>query len=191
MARSGNLSRSPHDEPHEHFADARCAAYRNVAAAIGLTTAACGSDEPASGELLPDATSTTTTEISEAELDGYYAALSTGSGAGTDLSISTTGEVLMSFTETDYLYVGDFELSLSVAGQSGSGVATGTVDGTWEAVDGIIVTELGSSNLNIVVTVSGMTMDGSDLGNGFAQANPINDAPFDCDGPTIMFPIGS
>ena len=129
-------------------------------------------------------------KVTDAELNSYYAALATGTGAETGLTLSTTGEVLMSFTETSYEYIGDFDLTLSVGGVDGTGEATGSVDGTWVAEDGIILTELGSSDLNIVVTVSGVTIDGSDMGNGLVQANPLNNAPFSCDGPTLMFQSG-
>jgi hypothetical protein len=130
-------------------------------------------------------------KVTDAELNSYYGALAAGSGAETGLSLSTTGEVLMSFTETSYKYIGDFDLTLSVGGVDGAGEATGSVDGTWVAEDGIILTELGSSDLNIVVTVSGVKIDSSDFGNGLVQANPLNNAPFSCDGPTLMFQSGS
>jgi hypothetical protein len=129
-------------------------------------------------------------KVADAELNSYYEALAAGTGPETGLSLSTTGEVLMSFTETSYEYIGDFDLMLSVGGVDGTGEATGSVDGTWVAEDGIILTELGSSDLNIVVTVSGVTIDGSDFGNGLVQANPLNNAPFTCDGPTLMFQSG-
>ena len=217
----------------------------SAVAVIGFALAACGgSDEPASGDPLPDDVATTSStsttvlsvvaeesappstaapdaepapepesapptslapaptgsdgaclvgdwKITDAELNSYNDVLSAQAAAGADLSIDTTGEVLLSFTETDYRYVGNFELELRVGGQSGTGDATGSVDGTWAAADGIITAELGTSDLNIVVTVSGVTVDGSDMGNGILQANPINNAPFSCDGPTLMFQAGA
>ncbi len=129
-------------------------------------------------------------KITDGELNSYYDALTASVDAAGSFSMDTTGEVLLSFTETTYEYVGDFDLTLTVAGQSGTGAASGTVDGAWTAEDGVLQTELGSSNLNIIVTVAGQTFDGSDLGNGFVQSDPLNNAPYSCDGPTIMFQAG-
>lgn len=130
--------------------------------------------------------------ITNAEMNSYYDALAASvSTAGADLSFDVLGEVALSFTDSDYLYVSDFDIDVDIAGQGGTGVATGTVDGTWTTDDGIIQTELGSSNLNIVITVAGQTIDGSSMGNGLIQSDPINNAPYSCDGPTLMFQSGA
>ena len=56
--------------------------------------------------------------------------------------------------------------------------------------DGILNSELASSDLNIVITVAGTTIDGSSLGNSFLNANPFVDTPVSCDGSTLMFQSG-
>ena len=125
-------------------------------------------------------------------MNSYYNALAAeSSGSGAELSIDTTGEVLLSFTDTAYEYIAAFDLTVSVAGQTGTGVASGTVDGSWTAEGDVLETDLVSSNLSIIVTVSGITIDGSDLGNGILQADPINNAPYSCDGPTLQFQAGA
>lgn len=125
--------------------------------------------------------------ITNAEMNGYYDALETtlpGGGVAIDI---TRGEVRLSFTDTDYVYTGDFDLTLDAAGQTGTGVTTGTVNGTWEVVDGRIQTTLGESNLDVSVTVAGITLNGSDVANGLLDSVPIVNSPFDCAEPTIGF----
>jgi hypothetical protein len=125
--------------------------------------------------------------VTDSEMNAYYDALASGIP---NLSIDTVGNVGMTFTGTDYVYIGDFTLMLEVAGQSGSGDATGSASGTYVVEDGIINSELVSSDLNIVITVGGTTVDGSSLGNAFLAANPLVDTPVSCDGPTLMFQSG-
>lgn len=131
--------------------------------------------------------------ITEAEMNAYYDALEAAlaAEAGTSPTIDVAGNVGLQFTPTDYTYTGNFDLTLAVAGQEGNGTSTGTVAGTWSGDDGVIVTELGESDLTVSVSIGGITLDGSDLANGLLNDLPINAAPYDCEGPSLEFRTGA
>ena len=129
--------------------------------------------------------------ITQDEMNAYYDALEASlSLAGPAPVFEITGQTLLTMTPTEYVYTGDFDLTLDIAGQNGTGTSAGTVTGTWSETDGIITTELGESNLSVSVTVGGLTLDGSELANGLLNGLPINAAPYDCAGPTIDFQVG-
>jgi cysteine synthase len=129
--------------------------------------------------------------ITEAEMNAYYDALEANlASAGPAPTFDIAGEVLLTLTPTDYIYIADFDLTLDLLGQTGTGVASGTASGTWSSADSIITTELGSSDLDVVVTVAGITLSGSDFANGLLDSVPINNASFNCDGPTVSFQAG-
>ena len=125
--------------------------------------------------------------VTEDEMNAYYDSIEASFPDGPAPAFDIVGNVLLTFTETDYIYVADFDLALDIAGQSGTGDTRGTVSGTWEVVDGLVVTTLGSSDLALVVSIGGVTLSGSEFANGLLDSAPINDAGFDCDGPTISF----
>jgi hypothetical protein len=100
------------------------------------------------------------------------------------------GDVLLALTPTGYVYTADFDLTLDLVGQTGTGVASRTAIVTWTATDGTITTEAGSSGLDVVVIVAGLTLSGSDLADGLLNSLLINNAPFSCDGPTVSFQAG-
>jgi hypothetical protein len=70
-------------------------------------------------------------------------------------------------------------------------VSTGTVNGSWAATDGVLQSETISRDLGIIVEGSGGTFDGSEIGNGALQADPLANTPYSCDGPTLMFQAGA
>ncbi|MEQ8439733.1 MAG: hypothetical protein RIB65_19740 [Ilumatobacter fluminis] len=125
--------------------------------------------------------------ITQDEMNAFYDTLEATVDAPLDITVS--GQTLLDLTADTYLYTANFDLTVDVAGQSGTGQSTGTVSGTYSAVDGVIVTTLGSSDLNVIISVMGQTIDGSSMANGWLTAAPINDSPYDCSGPTpvIMF----
>lgn len=129
--------------------------------------------------------------ITEDEMNAYYDALEAAlSGTGPAPTIDVAGQVLVTFTPTEYTYTGNFDLTLGVAGQEGTGASTGTVSGSWMPDGGVIVSETTDSNLSVSVTIAGITFDGSELANGLLDSSPINAAPFDCAGPTLDFLTG-
>lgn len=130
--------------------------------------------------------------INAEQLNGYYNALAENSGAG--LTMGADGAVNVSFFDGVYQYSADFGITLEVAGTEGSGAATGTVNGTYTVAENVIEATTEDTNLNVTITVSGVTMDGSELGNDLISMSPINDAPFTCgepgEGPTLLFQSG-
>ena len=129
--------------------------------------------------------------ITEAELNAYYDALEAAlSASGPAPTFDIAGQALVTFTPADYTYTANFDLTLGVAGQEGTGASTGTVSGTWTPVDGVILAETTDSNLTVSVSIGGITFDGSELANGLLDSSPINAAPFDCAGPTLDFQTG-
>jgi hypothetical protein len=129
--------------------------------------------------------------ITEDELNAYYDALEAGfSASGPAPTFDVSGQVLLTFTPTEYVYTGNFDLTLGIAGQEGTGTSTGTVGGTWTTADGVIVAETTKTDLSVSVSIGGVTFDGSELANGLLNDAPINAAPYDCDGPTLGFQTG-
>ena len=129
--------------------------------------------------------------ITEDEMNAYYDTLeATLSASGPAPTFDITGEVLLTFTPSEYTYTADFDLALGVAGQEGTGTSTGTVSGSWTPVDGVIIAETTDSDLSVSISVGGITFDGDELANGLLDSSPINAAPFDCAGPTLEFQTG-
>ena len=130
--------------------------------------------------------------ITEAEMNAYYDALeATLSASGPAPTFDIAGQALVTFTPATYTYTADFDLTLGVSGQEGTGTSTGTVSGTWTPVDGVIVGETTDSDLTVSVSIGGITFDGTELANGLLDSSPINAAPFDCAGPTLDFQTGA
>ena len=126
--------------------------------------------------------------ITQDELNAYLDTVTAGFGDGpAPVEIDVVGQALLTFTASDYVYTADFDLTLVVAGITGTGVSTGTVSGTWKASDDRIVTELEENALDVIVTAAGQTRDASDLAGGFLTSSPVNEAPFDCAGPILRF----
>lgn len=125
--------------------------------------------------------------ITQDEMNAFYDTIE--SQVGGPFAITIAGQTGLTLTADTYQYVADFDLTLEVSGITGQGASSGTVSGTYVADDGIIVTELGSSDLSVIVTVGGTTLDESDFANGLLGSVPINDAPYDCSGPSpvLMF----
>ncbi|MBH0117239.1 hypothetical protein I6E52_10315 [Salinibacterium sp. NG253] len=127
--------------------------------------------------------------IAEDQMQGFYSAVS-GSNDGLDISVE--GGTGLAFTDATYTYTPDFEILLQVAGAEGTGEITGGISGDYSATDSVITTSQEVSDIAVTVTVSGVTVDGTDLTNSFLADAPINSAPYECgdDGPIIHFSTG-
>lgn len=126
--------------------------------------------------------------ITEDQMDLYYDAIES---EGVEFDID--GGTGLSFTDTRYEYTPEFTLNLLItSGVSGEGTITGSISGDYSTEDGLITTEHDTNDTALVVTVSGVTIDGTGLFDDFLSSAPINSAPFECnDGvPTIMFEAG-
>jgi hypothetical protein len=129
--------------------------------------------------------------ISQDEMNAYYDALESSlASTGPAPTFEVRGQVELTFTPTEYTYTANFDLTFGVAGQEGTGASTGTVSGSWTAAAGVIVIDTTDSDLSVSVSVGGITFDGSELANGLLDQAPINEAPFDCSGPTLGLQTG-
>lgn len=129
--------------------------------------------------------------ITEDELNAYYDAVTANiDTGGPPVDFEVAGQTSITFTENEYVYTGNFDLMLDIAGTTTTAVSTGTVSGTWEAVDGVLISTITENDLDIVATAGGVTIDGSQFADGLIASAPINEAPFDCAGPTLGFQAG-
>ncbi|MFK8022995.1 MAG: hypothetical protein AB8G26_03435 [Ilumatobacter sp.] len=126
-------------------------------------------------------------EIAGAEMNDYFDVVATGLSDGIPVDFDIEGKTLLTLTASEYTYTADFDVSLEVAGATGLGGSSGSVSGSWEAIDGRIVTTPGSGDLELTVTIADVAVDIADMTNGLLSSAPINDARFDCDGPSISF----
>jgi hypothetical protein len=127
--------------------------------------------------------------VTQDEMNGFY---DTVEANVEGLTLEIVGETLLTFTETDYLWEPDFDLTVAIAGIEGSGVAGGSITGTYTSDGGIITTTLTSSDMMMQIDIGGTVTDASEMGNGFMATVPINDAPYSCEGgvPVIDFETG-
>lgn len=124
--------------------------------------------------------------VSSEELAKYYSAV----GQATGVPMSGTGSARIRFIDFQFVYDAQFELEMDVDGQVAMAKADGTVTGSYVIDGGIMSTETGANNLDIMVKVGGFEIDAGEFGNELLSSFPINDAPFSCDGPTIYFQTG-
>lgn len=124
--------------------------------------------------------------ISEEQLDGYYAEL----GAVSGVPMSTTGTTRIRFIDSQFVYDAVFDLEMDLDGQRATAKSDGVATGSYVVEDGVISTELAANSISIVVNVAGFEIDAGGLGNDLLTSFPINDAAFNCDGPTIFFDTG-
>ncbi|QYH34610.1 hypothetical protein [Salinibacterium sp. M195] len=127
--------------------------------------------------------------IAEDQMQGFYSAVS---GSNENVDISVKGGTGLAFTNSGYTYTPDFAIILQVAGTEGEGTITGGVTGDYSATDTEITTSHDVSDVAVSVSVSGVTMDGTDLFGDFMSSSPINSAPYECGevGPILHFDTG-
>jgi hypothetical protein len=137
-------------------------------------------DEPASGP--DDGCLVGEWVVTEAEMNAFYDAVEALVDQPIDFTI--TGETGLVFTESTYAWSPAFTLELEISGITGTGTAGGSITGTYTTDDGVLSTELGTSELTLTLEVAGQTIDGETLGNGFITSVPFVSSPYTCDGPT-------
>ncbi|MEV8254343.1 hypothetical protein AB0O95_10305 [Rhodoglobus sp. NPDC076762] len=127
--------------------------------------------------------------IAEDQMQGFYSAVS---GTTEGLNLSVEGGTGLSFTDTTYTYTPDFTILLEVAGSEGVGSITGAINGDYDATESVITTSHEESDIAVTVSVGGVSVDGTDLTQGFINSAPINSAPYECgtNGPIIHFSTG-
>jgi hypothetical protein len=127
--------------------------------------------------------------IAEDQMQAFYSAVSE-SNSGVDITVE--GGTGLSFADTTYTYRPDFAILLHAAGADGKGSITGGISGDYTASETEVTTSHDVSDVAVSVTVSGISMDGTDLFGDFLSSAPINSAPYECgaDGPILQFDTG-
>jgi hypothetical protein len=156
-------------------------------------------EPPATEPTTPDPTTTvpapTTTEapdegeclvgnwvVTEQQMDAFYAGLMSTLEA--PLTIDTVGSAPLSFAaDGTYTWAPGFALTVEVAGATGTGDVSGTINGKWADVDGVVTTFSDLNALVVSIEVNGVTFDGADLANGLLNSSPVNGVTYSCAGP--------
>lgn len=121
--------------------------------------------------------------VAEDEMNAFYAAVT--STFDTPVDITVAGSAPLTFgADGTYRWAPDFVLTLSVVGQTGTGVTGGTITGDWSVNDGVVTTASDVNALTVEVTIAGTTFDGDDFANGLLNASPVNGVTYDCSGAT-------
>jgi len=122
--------------------------------------------------------------IAEDQMQAFYSAVSD--------SISVEGGTGLAFTDATYTYTPDFAIIVQVGGTEGEGSITGGVTGDYTANETEITTSHDVSDVSVIVAVSGITLDGTDLFGDFLSTSPVNSAPYECgaEGPILQFATG-
>jgi hypothetical protein len=137
--------------------------------------------------------------VTEEQMNAFYTGLMSTLDAPFEISVVGSAPLTFAVHGT-YQWTPEFTLSLTVAGQSGTGVTGGMISGDWTADDGVITTASDVNALTIEVTVGGLTFSGDDFANGLLNNSPINGVTYSCAGdtpvldfntadPTITVPI--
>lgn len=121
--------------------------------------------------------------VTEDQMNAYYAGLMSTLEA--PLGIDAAGSASLSFAaDGTYGWAPGFALTVDVAGQAGTGDVSGTVNGSWTAVGGVVTTSSDVNALVVEIVVNGVTFGGDDLVNGLLTSSPVNGVTYSCDGPT-------
>lgn len=121
--------------------------------------------------------------VTEDEMNGFYEGVT--ATLGTPVTITVEGSAPISFhADHTYAWAPAFTLAVEVLGQVGTGVSGGSITGDWSAADGVLTTAAEVNELDVQVTIAGVTLDESDFANGLLDGSPINGVTYSCDGPT-------
>jgi hypothetical protein len=127
--------------------------------------------------------------IEQDQMQVFYDALGAENG-GLDMQIE--GGTGLRFDDDTFEYRPDFTLLLTVSGLEGTGAITGSIGGQYEADASQITTSQETNDTELVVTVGGVTQDGSGLFGSLLASSPIHSAAYECTaaGPLIQFDTG-
>ena len=122
--------------------------------------------------------------ISEEQMQVFYDTVS----AGVDgVTFQVQGDTGLTFRESDYSYLPDFTLGMTVAGTPASGTIAGSINGDYTVDGRVITTSHDSTAVTMTVDVAGTTMDGADLFAQMLAVSPVNSAPYEClSGPKLL-----
>ncbi len=140
-------------------------------------TEASGGAEPGAEEFDPNTCLIGDWTITEAQMQVFYDTVS----AGVDgITFEVQGDTGLTFRESDYSYLPDFTLAMTVADMPASGTIAGTISGDYVVDGGTITTSHDSTAVTMTVDVAGTTMDGTDLFADMLAVSPVNSAPYEC-----------
>lgn len=121
--------------------------------------------------------------VTQEQMNAYYAGLMSTLDAPLDITVA--GSAPLSFrADGTYGWAPAFDLTVAVAGQSGTGVTSGAITGNWTAVDGVVTTASDVNALDLTITIGSTTVSGSDMANGLLNSSPVNGVTYSCAGPT-------
>jgi hypothetical protein len=121
--------------------------------------------------------------VTEDQMNAFYDGLMSTLEA--PIGIDAAGSAPLSFAaDGTYAWAPDFDLTVEVAGQQGTGDVTGTITGNWTAVGGVVTTSSDNNALVVEIVVNGVTFGGDDLVNGLLNSSPVNGVTYSCEGPT-------
>ncbi|WP_394554270.1 hypothetical protein ACDF64_06710 [Agromyces sp. MMS24-JH15] len=130
--------------------------------------------------------------IADDQVQAYYDAVN-ASMAGV-ATFDPTGSSGLSFgADGTYRYTPDLTLAVDVSGVTGELALAGSIDGTYELVDGVLQpSEQFTNDLVVTGTLGGQPVDGEQVAAQIANA-PLAAAPVDCSGPTpvVAFSTGA
>ncbi|MBX3099680.1 MAG: hypothetical protein KF761_08875 [Salinibacterium sp.] len=122
--------------------------------------------------------------ITEEQMQVFYDKVSEGVDG---ITFDVQGDTGLTFRESDYSYLPDFTLGMTVAGTPASGTIAGSINGDYTVDGGLITTSHDSTAVTMTVEVAGTTMDGAELFGQMLAASPVNSAPYECQsGPTLV-----
>lgn len=119
--------------------------------------------------------------LTDDQMNAFYAGVMTTVDA--PIGITASGFAGLTFAaDGTYSWAPAFDLTVDVAGTSGTGTTTGSITGNWSATDGVVTTASDVNALDVSITVAGTTISGSDLANGMLNSSPINGVTYSCAG---------
>lgn len=121
--------------------------------------------------------------ISEEEMQSFYDSMDTPA------EFAISGDTGLRFAEDTYEYTPNFTLEMNVAGQDASGTMTGSITGSYTTDAGVVTTSNEDNDISLQLSVGGVEVDGTETGEGYLDASPVNSAPYECTsgGPVITF----
>lgn len=126
--------------------------------------------------------------VTDEQMNAFYDGLMTTVDA--PIGIVATGSAALTFDDDGtYTWAPDFDLAVDVAGTAGTGVATGSITGSWTVADGVVTASSARNELELSITIGGTTITGSDLANGMLNSSPVSDVTYSCasDAPVLDF----
>ena len=127
--------------------------------------------------------------INDADLATYFDTVEQNSSFQ---SISSSGEMRLTYTNTTYKWVNDDTLQMVFDGVSYEGVNTGWFSGSYTEAQGIMTGTIDEERRSGTLTINGQPLvdDVGDLFVGINPARPMDAMKYSCDGPQLVLDAG-